>query len=1471
MKKIVLILILVMCCIFLMLKTTTIKAETNPEKFVELNSLEGHTNSIFDLEFSPNGKYFASCSYDKTIKIWNSSSWNVIKTLILDDRVFSVAISPNSSYLASGTDKELILWNTTTWEEIKSVSSFRVWSVAFSLDGKYLVSNNHKNIYLWNTTTFTIFKTLTGHTDDVKSLAFSPDTNYLISSSNDNTIKIWNTTNWQNIKNLTAHTDEVTSVSFSPNGTYLASVSIDKTLKIWNTTNWEMMENLTANSTEFYSVAFSPDNKYLAIGSSDNSAKIWNTTNWNIIKNLTYNARYVYAVTFSPDTNYLASGGNGRTIKIWNTTNWIDFKNLTGHYSAVKSLSFSSDGNLMASGSNEIKIWNTTNWNNIKTLSDVSRAAFSPSSSYLATGQSNGVNIWNTTTWEIIIDLGGPNSIYCVAFSQDGNYLVAGVWGKIKIWNTTTWENIENLTDSTYIYSIAFSPDGKYLASTSGTDTRIWDTTSWENIINLTGHSQTVNNIRFSPDGKYLASGSKDRTVKIWNTTTWSNIITLDNYSFEVESVAFSPDSNYLAVGLMSKIKICNTTTWANIKVLTGLSQKIYTLAFSPDGKYLASGSQFKRIKIWGEQTDLPDLSIYKNNITFSKEKIFEEEIVTIFAKIQNIGVKVAKNFNVTFFIDKRPISSMKISRLEPNSTKVISLDWRAVKGTHEISVEIIPEDYLFDIKDENNIAEKTVEVHLCYLPNLTTVETTKSINPGEFLKYDFSVENLGGKDDIIYLSFSSTKTWVCYLNRTVILLNPNESANATLTIIPSGDTIAEESAEINITAISGGNSSRNYSITFTTLINQIYDISISANQTEYHLNPAQTLNLNLSLYNLGNGNDTFKISLNKTVSKNIDNWEIYPENIVKKLDISEIDYLYFYITPPESALANSNAEIVFDAKSIYNENLTLDTITIKIIINHIHNIHLEAETTQQSAKPGEIVNTPVKVINNGNGEETVTFQLSGENSNWGYLDQELPYLTLGIDNNKEIDLNILIPHDATPDEKAEVELSAFVGDELFSIIITTSVEQIHDFSLECDSPMKNINPGESVFYHFKINNKGNADDNFTFRVNLSKSNIPESWEIEYDNLNIKVNYTETINISVKATPSIEAKADEKAEIVFEILSTDSIIQDSLTIISIVNQIYEISLEIDKNEQNVKPEQSVEYEITLKNKGNGNDTVRLVLSGQNSNWGYLSESIINLEANILKTITLTVSAPELVIDGEIAKISIQAISENSETSNILLTTTTVKISENIGPNADFKITFNGKEITKARIGEEITFDASSSSDEEGEIVEYQWDFDNGDIRYGDNVGYTYPKDTEPGEYTITLRVTDSNGTTTVKQMTIEVLEEEKETNWLLYLILVVLVVIGILIVIMLNKVDKNLKDLEKGEQPVTPITEKVGVPYLEGEGRKEEQKKKKIEMWKPQECKEEVSFEHAKMIDKESLEQPIIQKEKVQEKQESED
>ncbi len=286
-------------------------------------------------------------------------------------------------------------------------------------------------------------KTLTGHSNWVYSVVYSPDGRYLASGGSDNTIKIWEVATGRELRTLTGHSDFFRSVVYSPDGRYLASGSFDKTIKIWEVATGREVRTLTGHSGWVNSVVYSPDGCYLASGSWDKTIKIWQVATGKELRTLTRHSGWVYSVVYSLDGHYLASGSQDNTIKIWQVATGKQLRTLTGHSRGVRSVVYSPDGRYLASGSvdNTIKIWE------------------------VATGK------------ELRILTGHSYRVYSVVYSPDGRYLASGSWDKnIKIWEVATGKQLRTLTGhSNRVYSVAYSPDGRYLASGSGDKTiKIW-------------------------------------------------------------------------------------------------------------------------------------------------------------------------------------------------------------------------------------------------------------------------------------------------------------------------------------------------------------------------------------------------------------------------------------------------------------------------------------------------------------------------------------------------------------------------------------------------------------------------------------------------------------------------------------------------------------------------------------------------------------------------------------------------------------------------------------------------------------------------------------------------------------------------------------------------------------------------------------------------------------------------------------
>ncbi|HEY9724853.1 MAG TPA: serine/threonine-protein kinase [Chroococcales cyanobacterium] len=288
--------------------------------------------------------------------------WQCVNTLTANCTVNSVAISSDGKLLASGNDDKTIrLWNVETGQVIFTLTGHldSVKSVAFSPDGTTLASgSNDRTVKFWNLSNFQEICTFSGHSHAVKSVAFSPDGNLLVSGSWDKTIKLWNVQTGIEESTLAGHALQVASVGFSPCGNVLASASCDRTIRLWELPA-RYLSTLHGHAWSVGAVAFSPDGKTLATGSDDNTIILWDWKTGKALHTLASHSWSVVALAFNPNGEILVSGSWDKTIKLWQVSTGKEIATLTGHSDSVSSLAMSPNGQVMASGSKDktIRLW----------------------------------------------------------------------------------------------------------------------------------------------------------------------------------------------------------------------------------------------------------------------------------------------------------------------------------------------------------------------------------------------------------------------------------------------------------------------------------------------------------------------------------------------------------------------------------------------------------------------------------------------------------------------------------------------------------------------------------------------------------------------------------------------------------------------------------------------------------------------------------------------------------------------------------------------------------------------------------------------------------------------------------------------------------------------------------------------------------------------------------------------------------
>jgi WD40 repeat protein/energy-coupling factor transporter ATP-binding protein EcfA2 len=550
--------------------------------------ITGHSSEVAAVAFAQSGRFLASASQDRTVRLWSPSGQPYGKPLAARTNELSgVAISPDETLLASGGDDGLVrLWQLPSGRALRPLAGHDapVYGVAFSPDGTLLASaSEDATIRLWDTRSLRPHGTpLSGHADAVYRLAFSPDGRLLASASWDGTVRMWTVPSGKPyLRPLTGHSYEVQSVAFSPDSRLLASSSMDYTIRLWDVrTGRQHGPTLRGHTGEVNGVAFSPDGKLLATTDTDGPVRLWEVASGQPRGlPLTGHTASARDVVFSPDGKWLATAGWDRTIRLWEVAETPSISRpFVGHADEVYSVALSPNGKLLATASADdtVRLWDT------------------------ASGRPDGPPL-----------AGHTDDVFGVAFSPDGKLVASASGdGTVRLWDAVSHRphGPPLVGHESFVNSVAFSPDGKLLATGSDDHTvRLWDVASLRPRGRpLEGHTQSVYKVSFSPDGRLLASGSVDRTVRLWDLPGGrSHGRPLIGHTNWVYSVAFSPDGKLL--GSSSKdqtIRLWDVGTGrAHGSPITGHTDEVWDVVFSHDGRRLASASADQTVRLWDVAT----------------------------------------------------------------------------------------------------------------------------------------------------------------------------------------------------------------------------------------------------------------------------------------------------------------------------------------------------------------------------------------------------------------------------------------------------------------------------------------------------------------------------------------------------------------------------------------------------------------------------------------------------------------------------------------------------------------------------------------------------------------------------------------------------------------------------------------------------------------------------------------------------
>ncbi|EER45011.1 conserved hypothetical protein [Histoplasma capsulatum H143] len=512
--------------------------------------------------------------------------------------------------------------------------SCSVEDISFSPDSDFLISSGGNLINAWDTTTGAFRYAI----PDISQSAFalkrqevlSPDGQFLACTSHfDDKIRLWDLKRIAIHSTLEGHVDYVISIAFSPDGEYIVSTSLDKSIRLWEVKKGRskilfsgksdlLLEKSQSLSfeTRTNGTIFSPNGEFIAgyiHGLGHDQVQLWDAKTNCLVGTLPH-PRFILALAFSYDGKFIASACSDGTVRIWDprtaTLCGILTQVKSGYADCISPFAFSPDGQSIACISHgAVEIWDLKSLSLCGTIENDTEAitciTFSPDSRLLAAASGRFLKFWDRQTKILCGMLAGHTSkITTLKFSPNGQFVASGsLDNSVRLWDTMGL-GIPSSIIQTHISEIKFTGSGHYVVSyLSDETTELRDPSTGVPMFTLPDFLQFSDKVEFSPVNNLLAY-TDDDTVNLWNMATRKFYGSLTITDRVVKTIAFSPDGNDLAVSYQNHaIVIWDLMIKKRRYVLKGHADDVYKLEYSSDGHLLVSASRDDSLRLWDPAT----------------------------------------------------------------------------------------------------------------------------------------------------------------------------------------------------------------------------------------------------------------------------------------------------------------------------------------------------------------------------------------------------------------------------------------------------------------------------------------------------------------------------------------------------------------------------------------------------------------------------------------------------------------------------------------------------------------------------------------------------------------------------------------------------------------------------------------------------------------------------------------------------
>jgi WD40 repeat protein len=555
------------------------KRSTNAHCF--LHSFSGHSDWVSSVSLSADGRYALSGSADRTLKYWDLSTGECLRTLESHaEWVTSVCLSDDGITALSGSaDKTLKLWNLASGQCSHTFPGHTNWVLAVCLSPKQdtgapfskgpsvvsdlsadkpyaLSAGGDGRLRLWDVTAGTCIRDFGEHGGPVLCLAWSRDRRLALSGGRDKIVRLWDVTSSQCLRTFTGHGDKIHTLALSNDQRYALSGSADRTMKLWDIDTGRCLRTLQGHSDGVLAIALSADGRHVVSGSGDRTIKLWRLADGSCLCSMEGHAGAIYALCLSADGRFVLSGSGDKTVRLWKLPGeWVAPYLVSRVLPTETALAAWTDFERALTQAREA----LARGDAVRAAGWVREARSLPGHG----GRPEAMSFWSRLyaclprnglqgSWEAKTFAEHLDAVTAVCLSRDGSSALSGSADRtLKLWDIASGQCVQTLVGhSAEITSACLSSDGQYVLSGSGDRTlKLWKSSTGQCLATYQAHTDVVTSVSLSLDGRYGLSGSTDRTLRLWEIHTGLCLRTLEGHTDPIHSVCLSSDGRYALSG----------------------------------------------------------------------------------------------------------------------------------------------------------------------------------------------------------------------------------------------------------------------------------------------------------------------------------------------------------------------------------------------------------------------------------------------------------------------------------------------------------------------------------------------------------------------------------------------------------------------------------------------------------------------------------------------------------------------------------------------------------------------------------------------------------------------------------------------------------------------------------------------------------------------------------------------------------